>query len=167
MGRRSKASRRFTRNAKDYVWSAVLTNNDDVAPGTETLNILEAADWVAAAGSDRGTLLRIRGSIAFYQTTTAALATTFRWGIFKLNVGETVPDLNAVTSYIDEDILAYGVHQGIHLSTAGDDVIQPVISVDVKAKRKIDTNSVILLAIRPTGNSFMYSATLRALVNRL
>jgi len=165
----ARRSRSFRRGAKDYVWSAVLTQSDAVAAGTtESLNIVEAADWVGAAGSDRATLLRIRGSVSFIQTTVLAVATTLRWGILRLNVGEAVPDLNSVVTYIDEDILAYGVIQGLqNVAGTADDVLQFPIEIDVKAKRKLETNTLVAFVVRATGNDFLYSATMRGLVNRI
>lgn len=159
-----RRARVFTRGKKDYCWSAVLVQTTNVVAGAQATPILlQASDW-APAGTDRGTLLRIRGSIAFSQITTTANPTVVRWAVWKQNAGETLPDLTVVGNYVDEDYLGGGVVPG--LSGAIPNPPMAPIEIDIKARRKIDQNTQINLVVRPTGNDINYSLLVRCLVNK-
>ena len=144
---------------REKVWTAVRQAATALASGIQNnQNVVEIADWSGAVGFTRATLVRIRGEIAVSKTA-AATATTFTWCVMKLNVGETVPNINTVNPFTEEDILGYGTGQW---SVPNQDMQR--WTVDIKAKRRIDNNTVIVLALVCAGDGLVMTYITRGLV---
>lgn len=161
---------------RETVWTAAQIAQDSVdSAAVSTLNLVDSTDWSRGSTSSfqRGaTLERIRGSLCVNFGGAVTSAAGALWlAIWAINDSETSPDPTVVNDYVEEDLLwARTINATTtFLTSVGYFVPIPIpIDIDVKARRKLDTNTIILLTWRATGASsdenFILSGIVRALV---
>lgn len=153
MARTTRSSRRFRRAKRELIWATVLMDNvaANVAGAGSSTALVLPVDWQRSANFEKGAvLLGIRGwySFTYGNTSTVQLPTVF-FSIAKMAVDEVNQDWTVSTPYNGEDVLyTDGVSLGgpAVLSFAG---MPPSINLarqlEVKAKRKLDTDAAIVL----------------------
>jgi len=158
--------RRAARGARDLVWTTVLSIDENVAlNATSTNEICVASDWTASDGFERATLLGIRGFLSIGIQAVGGTEGGWVAYIAKMSAGETKPDPLVAATYEDEDILwtGGGLLQA-HATSVGN--VYNSIPIQVKAKRKIDVNTVITCQVRSVATTMRISILLRALLDR-
>lgn len=165
--------RRGVAPARESFWCTAIAQDVGVGNALTTVtDIVVGSDWTGAIGFAKGaTLVRIRGCLSLTVNSLATGVADVYMAIVKLAVGETVPDPTSALIYNEEDILwARNVNmRSLNLTSVGAEFLRPVqFDVDVKAKRKLDTNTTISFVFRATAgsaNNFgRVSAVLRGLV---
>ncbi len=141
-GRRGRVTRAVSCGPKNNLWAVVIAERVTIAAGGQTADqLLTTADWSrgAVGGSERATILRVRGYMSF----TGKNAVGAR-GSAALMAYLTVVDEDITTdvspgvasTYIDEDILWTRGHSWSAVA-AGENRADVYWDVDVKAMRKI------------------------------
>jgi len=129
------------------VWTAATLFDEEIFadPG---FTIADAAAFATTSGNTKhiGTLVRIRGQISIQNTT--ANAAHFSYGISLRDVTETEVSPNSSTWARDEDVLVWEANRIAHGSSVGG--YPTYINVDVKAKRRLDVESIVNLRIGTT-----------------
>jgi len=153
-------ARRSSKKAKDFVWTAVITDDENISTSTEVLDIVQGVDWSVVAGQKSATLLSIRGNINIRRTN-AVQGSIFMY-IAKFDEDETSPSPLVPGSYAEEDILWTHCYQ-----YRADSIESVNIPVHVKAKRRMKSGDDIRLVFIESGstNTSELSCILRALVN--
>ncbi len=159
----TRRASRGSRTRKSLTWTALATERQLVTTTTQTLDIVQDADWNATAGRQSATLLSIRGSIALERVVAEANAgSVFMYiGLFDKDEGSAIP-LNAST-YVEEDLLWTKVMSYSSL------MVEPWgMDINVKAKRRIMTGREVRFVFQEGGttNTMVFSAVLRALLNK-
>jgi len=168
------ARKRFFRAAsskgpKNNVWTTVLMDEFGVALGvTQQFNIVQDSDWTVVGGSERSTVLRIRGWVADHNKDTSGVRPEGAWFGYI-----TVQDEDAAASpadvsvtYADEDILTTigGVFTVTDTAATGH---VTEINIDVKSMRKLRTGQQLRLIITNASTASMdVSGVVRALLRR-
>jgi len=170
-GTRARAQRRET------IWTAAQLNQDSVdSAAVSILQLVDRQDWADDDSFARGaTLERIRGSISVNFGGPVVTAAGALWmAIWCTNDDETAPDASALTDYVQEDCLWSKVVNATSLQFTSVGLMAPTsfyFDVDVKAKRKLTSNTIILMTYRATGASsdenFVMSALLRGLIKKV
>lgn len=140
---------------KQLVWGNFCTLVTNQPSGTDTANILaDFSTWnnsFVGNANDNATLLRIRGAIAINNRSTAITSTlAFFLAISIFDAGETVVPPNNVALYNDEDVLFRDVvilNPAAAATVPGDSTYH--LDVDVKAKRKLKTDDLVLVQLSP------------------
>jgi len=158
-----RAGRRFTRGERQYIWTAVSFQGNNITVGGSPLegNIVEGADWQRQAnGRETCTLMAIRGTYSVTaEQNTSGQAKTY---IAKFDEDEVSPNPLTVGTYVDEDILWNDcAAQQMSIELFGGRSYQ----LHVKAKRKISNKHEIRIVLGASvGGVFEFTATLRALL---
>ena len=168
---RGKVTRHFgkTRGQKNQVWGAVLVNGSTVDETTPPFdfNIVEGGDWSGAAGSERATLMRIRGWLTLVPP--ASVPSTLFVIVTKdeVGVGAAGNDPTVAATYGTEDVLwTYGI--SVAATVANDLMVLPV-NIDIKAMRRITNGDQIRMTMRtsgPIGASWTISGAIRSLIRK-
>jgi len=160
--RRRSFRSRSPGNKNMRVWTAVTLLDTEIFndPG---FTVADAAAFATTSGNTKhiGTLVRIRGHITIQNTT--ANAADFSWGISLADVTETTVSVTSSTWARDEDVLVWEANRIAHGSSVGG--YPTYIPVDVKAKRRLDVESIVKLEIGTTAAEgvLLASFSLRAL----
>ena len=148
---------------------------DSVDSGaTSAANLADRQDWADDDSFARGaTLVRIRGSITMNWGAVANAGGAIWMALWLINDQETTPDPSNVTDYVTNDCLWSKVVNFATFSLTSIGVWSPPtqhFDVDVKAMRKLTSNSIVLMTWRATGGSSdemaVMSALLRALIKK-
>ena len=171
-GRRGRSrGSRSTRGPKNQTWTVVAASNQtfDNTPTVEELIVI-GSDWTAnASGTERGTLLRMRGwlSVAMPSQTTAQQSVFAAIYIAASDspVAATPPD---DSGFYDLDVLWTG---GVFLPGGEATSVEPPRphswEIDVKAMRRLTSEQEVRLALIGTGTAVVsYSTIIRALMRR-
>jgi len=163
----SRRGRRFSAVKRQMIWTAVQLDGAVLTSAGTAADIVAPADWTAIGGFEKGAVLqRIRGCVSVSTAVVTTLSARCWMMICKINGAETVPLPQAVGSYVLEDVLWQS--NALFIQTAANAAtIQPVqFDVDVKSKRRLDTNSLITFVIQGTGTAGALAANvlLRGLV---
>ncbi len=152
---------RAARTKKSLTWTALATERQLITTTTQSLDIVQDADWNATAGRQSATLLSIRGSIALERLLANAGSVFMYIGLFDKDEGSAIP-LNAST-YVEEDLLWTNV---LSYNPAWTEPY--VIDINIKSKRRIMTGREVRLVFQEGGttNSAVISCVLRALLNK-
>ena len=164
----ARMRRRAARGARDLVWTTVLSIDEDVVlNGTSTNEICVASDWTASDGFERATLLGIRGFLSIGSKSQDGGEGGWVAYIAKMSAGETKPDPLVAATYEDEDILwtGGGLIQNA-VSTEDNGRVYASMPIQVKAKRKMDVNTVITCQVWSVATTMRLSILLRALLDR-
>lgn len=150
------AQRRFRRasfrrqSGARPTWGTIRTGTT-VADGTfEAMQLVTAVDWQGSAGFRRATLLRSLGGFSLVPTqNVTAQANYIVWYLGLFNQDETVPTPDASSSFDEENILA----SGALAAGAGAGYEGKLVNVtfDTSVKRRLDTNSVLVLCVAAGG----------------
>lgn len=168
---------RAVRQKRETLWTAMQINQDSVDSATVSVgNIVDRTDWADDDSFARGgTLERIRGTLSINFGGPVTSAAGALWlAIWLSNDDETAPDPSVVGDYVENDCLWSKVVNwtSTQFTSVGIMNTQPIIiDVDVKAKRKLTSNSIVLMTWRATGASsdenFIMSGLIRGLVKKL
>jgi len=160
-GRTTRASSALRRSS---VWTAIQAVSGGITDEQQSLDLVAPADWEAGTGGafQKGaTLLRIRG---WLKISSMSGPETARFVIGKFNIGETIPSPMILQTYIAEDLIWT---MGIGAETIVDEatVASKTYLIDVKSKRKLDSNSTIKLVYElPAGQTGTFEMICRALL---
>jgi len=145
---RARGVSRGTRPTWTHNWGgASLNANDFIA-----ITVAEAQDWQGSAGFRSATLLRAIGVIVVCPSqNVTAQASHHPWYLGMFNQGEPVPPPQSAASYTEENILQFGTFTST--GGAGWESAPGRDEYDTKVKRKMDTNSVLVLALGNSGFS--------------
>lgn len=144
---------------KNQIWTGILKTNTALAdPAQDNGNIVQFSDWTGAIGFERATVKTIRGTITVRNT--EAVTGSAMFAIWKINQSETVPNINSINSYIDEDVL--WTWSAMFTSSATSQV--QAERVNIQTMRRIDVNSLIVIGVKAVGCNLQFSYNLRALV---
>lgn len=165
-----------SRSDRETIWTGLLLNQDSVDSGAVSSgNIVDATDWQASGtGFSRGaTLERIRGSVSLLSGGVASVGGAVWMAIWAVNDDETTPDPSTAADYGENDLLWARVvnFQTVTLTSVGGwSNPATTFDIDVKARRRLTTQSIILMTWRATGGSSdeqaIMSFVLRALVKK-
>ncbi len=166
-GRKSRGSRS---GPKNQVWTTIVNVATTISSGaTKTgTDIVTSADWTAVGGSERATILRIRGWCgASVDVPAGAFAGGAVFGYIGLyDEDELSKDASLALTYLDEDIMTTFGHTFAAVPAGG---IIPAYNheIDVKAMRKIRTGiDCRFVATNITAEDMNMSLVIRALVRR-
>jgi len=170
MARRRAGVTRATRKKGALIWTTVLGNNILVDNGARTeADIVTSSDWTVVGGSEKATLMRIRGWLGVSLTPAGALtsgAPVFSY-IATFDEDELGPGAATATTYSEEDILATYGHEFpyTNLAEGRGPTWQQII--DVKAMRKIRTGMDVRLVLSNlTSLDVVVSFVIRGLIKR-
>ncbi len=160
MARRSRAAR-VSKSNKDLTWTALATAAQAISTTTQSLDIVQDADWNATAGRQSATLLSIRGTISFARLLSNAGHVFMYIATFDKDEGSAIP-LNAST-YVEEDIM--WTHTMPYISSMAEPY---VIDINIKSKRRLETGKEVRFVFQEGGttNTMGVSCILRALLNK-
>jgi len=143
---------------------------------TSTANIIDRDDWNdtnSPAFNRGGTLTRIRGSVSLLSGGVSSVGGAVWMAIWLVNDDETAPNPSTVNDYAENDCLWQKVvnFQTVFLTSVGGGGTPPAyFDIDVKAQRKLTSDSIVLFTWIATGGSSdeqaILSATLRGLVRK-
>ncbi len=146
---RRRFGNRGSKQRGQNVWTTVLTAQASLASGASvSFDIVADVDWTAIGGTERATLMRIRGYLnVIHKLTTGSFADApvlAYIGMF--DEDEASPAATAVTTYTDEDILWTGGHLFAFADTG---TVGPTWrqEFDVKAQRKIKSGQECRLVV--------------------
>lgn len=174
MRRRFRRSSR-ARSGRETIWSGVQIAQDTVdSAAVSSLNIVDATDWATDGGFQRGAVLeRIRGTISGMYAPAATSTGSLWMGVSLIGDSEVAPDPSNPVDYVEEDWLWMHVVQRAQIALTSIGTFSPEpfdIEVDIKSKRKLTKNSIVLFSWRASGTgadeSFIMSAILRGLVKK-
>jgi len=157
---------------KQMIWTAIQTDQVAMTTTTAAADLVLATDWTTVGGFEKGAVLeRIRGNYNFSIGAAAAASPILDFGIFCLNDSETVPDPGDVSSYVLEDCLWQARHElRVSFSTAAGFAYMPSyhFEVDVKARRRLNTNTTIAFAFTTSSitQTPLMTCRLRALISK-
>lgn len=146
---------------------------DSAAPSSA--NLADRTDWVAGTEAfERGaTLERIRGNISLLSGGVSSVGGAIWMAIFIVNDDETTPDPSVAADYNENDAIWTHVvnFQTVTLTSVGGwSNPASIVEVDVKARRRLTTQSIVLFVWRATGGSSdeqaILSANLRTLIKK-
>lgn len=174
MARITRGTRRFRRAKRELIWTSTLFDNvaANLAGAGSSTTLVGAVDWVRGNNFEKGAvLLGIRGWYQVtYSSTSTSVNPTFFLAISKVDRDEVNQDITLGAFYNSEDILyTDGGSLGgpSAFSIAG---LPPSPNVarqlEVKAKRKLDSESVIQLSFQtPTAaEDWLITGVFRSLV---
>jgi len=141
------ARRRFTRNKRQYIWTAVQIQDNAVNTTAVSNNIVDRTDWAVQTSFNKGAVLeRIRGSYSIIMNSVTTQGAEVWLAIYKQNDDETAADPATVGDYVDNDCLWQRVHsfRTVQSTAVGFGAMARVDGeIDVKARRRIDSNTLI------------------------
>jgi len=167
--------RRFFGPKAEYTWCNVVADGVTVPTATTTAaDIVVGSDWDAASSVSfvkGGVLERIQGKLSLTQLAVASpTGGRIYMAVMLLNVAEALPNPASATVWNEEDVLWHDVvaFNSIHNSAVAQNYPTPVqIHMDVKAKRRLDTNKTVTFLFRGTGSIVgQMSAVIRGLVKK-
>jgi len=174
MARITKGARRFRRAKRELIWTTTLFDNvaANVAGGGSSTSLVAAVDWVRGNNFEKGAVfLGMRGWYQITYSSTSTSANPTAWlAVSKVDRDEVNQDITVAAFYNSEDILyCDGLSLGgpASLSFAGvPPSPNPAKQIEVKAKRKLDSESVIQLSFQtPTAaEDWLLSGVFRSLV---
>ncbi len=140
MTRRRRAAGRAKNN---YIWTAVEVDREMNGVATADL-IVADSDWSVTGGQRSATLLAIRGWLGFHS---AGIVEAIGHMAIMLQDEDnaTIPDPDAIGTYVDESILWTG---GCVKSAGAEEArMLNYMEINVKAKRKIISGTNVILAV--------------------
>lgn len=152
---------------QELVWCAMMSNQNTVAAGAaEEQLIVTGPDWFGGAGGGEATLMRIRGSFSIIPVVGGINASVVQLAVYKTRTTSgafAVPW--TVDSLVDQDVLLFEQFSVTRSTTDYIGVTLNYFSIDVKAKRRIDSADDIRLMVSLTGSgTALYTVATRALV---
>jgi len=148
---------------KQYAWAACDPTTYTQGASELGSPIVTHTDWQRGGGLifERATLVAVRGCIAVAINSAGAERCWFNIACY--DEGETVDATNLATTLVEEDILwTYVVDL-----RGGDNQPAPSsmsIPVDIRAKRKLTSDTNVLLVSVASGNEFRITPMLRACI---
>ena len=170
MSRRRGFSRAASsRGPKNNVWTTILAEDVDIgAGGLSGFNIVQDSDWTASAGSERATILRVRGWLTVHNKTSTGIRGdgAFFLGIFLLDSDAATPNPSVASTYVDEDTLWTGGGMFTITDTNATGHVTDLLP-DVKAMRKMRKGQELRIAVASPGlTNLRVSFVLRALLRK-
>ena len=146
--------------------SHVHANNAFAANVQEDNFLVQGSDWSdASAGLERGTLMSIRGWISASMDASPSAVDTLFLAIGVFHEDAAFPAINQESAYI-EDVLWTGGFQATNPATAAGDIRRNwVWEVNVKARRRITDQQVVMFSLIGT-EAGDFSCVLRSLIRR-
>ena len=150
---RRSTTRTFVRRGRvrtDVKWAtpSLISDQNVLASATLSATLLQDADWDSLITFDRATLLRIRGWIAVSQGTSSPATTGLMMAIWKMPQAVTVPQPTLNASYdLTDTLWTGGATWAASAATSSSGYYMPI---DVKVKRKLDPEDMIVWAARCT-----------------
>jgi hypothetical protein len=175
MAFRRKTRRSFTRKAQDLVWVTKISEFQATDLGIVGGEVLTGPDWdpSGAQSFERGTLLRIVGTIMWAQTANATTADVpyLGWMLYKdaQGLGASLVDPTSAANMFSTDILHW---TGAMLASTASGTVSMIQreAVDVRTKRKLTNGESIYMTTRIPADTATPAANvvalLRFLVNR-
>lgn len=164
---KTRTSRRFRRNKREYVWTTSLLLSQTLTTTRVIIPLVIPDEWErGTVGSfQKGAVLqRIMGWISVIPFGTTTNASSIAGVILVNDFDETPGDPLVVADYADEDIFwSFGHQSGTSAADANEVYTQ---QVDIRSKRKLDTSRVVnlLLNSNTSAPEWRYSLMLRGLV---
>ncbi len=166
---RGGTTRSVKRGPKNNLWTAVLYAGTQIALGAQNTSLIVTQDdWIrAAAGNERCTILRVRGtlSIAHEEVAATAAGAVQAYAMVEDEDVTTTASPFVAATYAEEDILWTN---GIAWPTmAANTVVSPVHWViDIKAMRRIqrDQELKMVIANGAAGRKVVVNGVIRALL---
>jgi len=172
---RSRTRSRVLRPKREMYWSTVLISQDSVDSGAVTgQNLVDRDDWSSGTTSFErgGRLERIRGNISINNSAVVTAAGAVFFAIWMVNDDETTPDPSAAADYLENDCIWTYVYNTVQISLTSVGLVAPQsvqIPIDIKVRRKLTSQSIVLLTYRAVGASsdenFVMSAVFRSLTS--
>jgi len=134
----------------DVKWATpqLITDQNVISTTTLSAILLQDADWDSLITFDRVTLLRIRGWLAVAQGTSSPATTGLIMAIWKMPQALTVPSPILSASYdLTDTLWTGGATWAASAATSSSGYYMPV---DIKVKRKLDSEDAIVWAARAT-----------------
>jgi len=160
---------RAAKKTKNQVWTTILADDLTLGAGaTTSLAVVDDADWTVVGGSERATIMRVRGWMSVItKGVTGSFARVSMFSYIGVSDEDAPPEsAAAVGTYAEEDIMAtYGTNFAFtDTGTVGRSWDQ---LIDVKAMRKIRTGQQCRLVLTNSGIiGVFFSLVVRALVRR-
>lgn len=144
-----RSSRRFVRGKREMIWTALQFNDAAFALTVASGNIVDRTDWADEGGFVRGGVLeRVRGSISIMSTQTGSTARGVGWLAISIqNDDEVAIDPSNPTDFVENDVIwqrVVGWGTAFQSATGEARYFSTDIDVDIKARRKLTTNSIVL-----------------------
>jgi len=175
MRSRTRTFRRGAKKAQDLVWVTKIAEFAATDVGTVGGEVLTGPDWDAngAQSYERGTLLRIVGTLLWAQTANATSADVpyLGWLIYKdaQGLGGTLVDPTSAANIFSTDILHWSGAMLASTASGTTNMIQRE-AVDIRTKRKLTNGDSIYVSTRIPADTVTPAcnvvAMLRFLVNR-
>lgn len=174
MARITKGLRRFRRAKRELIWTTTLFDNvaANVAGGGSSTALVAAVDWVRGNNFEKGAvLLGMRGWYQITYSSTSTNPNPTAWlAISKVDRDEVNQDVTVAAFYNSEDVLyTDGVALGgpAAISFAGlPPSLNPARQLEVKAKRKLDSESIVQLSFQTpsAAEDWLITGVFRSLV---
>jgi len=170
-----RARGRAVRAKRETYWSTTLISQDSIDSGAVTsLNLVDRDDWSAGATSFErgGRLERIRGNFCLNNSGVTTTAGAIFMAIWLVNDDEAAPDPTSAADYLENDCLWTHVVNGVTILLTSAGVWSPSsmnVPIDVKVRRNLTSQSIVLLTYRAVGGSsdenFVMSGVIRSLTS--
>lgn len=159
--------RRFRRRSNivkraPHGWANAITLRGALAAATTTtLDLVVPLDWQSDVLASTALLHRIVGTVSIVPTTVLD-ESACQLAIICIDEDEGNPDISAVATYINEDVLwTDTVEFPIGFTGSGYNR-----QLDIRVKRKLGLQSEIRLLMRPSNAAMEVTATMRSLITK-
>jgi len=146
------------RARRNLVWTVQLFADAVATPGAGAihLNLADNTMWsLSSLSVQKATVVRIRGTLAIRRS--SAFVGSWFANIRVVRSGEGLFDPGVIAAYQNEPVMWTAA--GIFGST---DLAQPPLDIDVKAKRKINDDEIVVLGVGVVGASAEVTFTVLA-----